>query len=353
MNKLVLQEINGSLDKFLLQLEYWEGNTYYGIARIIKKYAGLPFWIPFNFHVQHGLVFFSFLGIDKCKENLNYYNLDRDCQFLIFNPDYVPELIKNGYININAIGAPIIYLDEFINKVNLKTNKKRGTIAFPQKSTHHVDSLTDYHEYAEMLTKLPSKFHPIAVCMYYLDIKKGHDKAFRDKGMKVFSNGFLMSKNFLHNFVINVSPYEYATSNNPFASAGYYAIFLGLKYFVFGPDINFKVSPRLQEHRYTRELMADLKNAYQKDNYILGENSKLYNFPIEQCENYEFQKEIAFRELGVHAKLSRQEMRQMVLGAIDAKFFKKYARTVLNRFKFGKQMLSAYRIMSFKLKTKN
>jgi hypothetical protein len=309
----------------LQRLEYWDGNNFYGIGNILKKYAGLPWFIPLNFRIQHGVILFSiFKSLEDCAVNVDFYvPNEKSTVLLIFSEHYIGYFHKQNMMNVRAIGAPIIYMDKFINR--MKRIERKGTIVFPNHSTHYTDCIADYDLYAEQLTELPSKFQPITVCMYYLDIEKRYDKPFRKRGFDIVSNGSLWCQEFLYNFISNVSGFEYATSNHNASSAAFYSIYLGLKYFRYGPAIEYKLKDYYAEK-------------YQKD-YSIMQNTHAYQFPIEQCENYQYQKEIADKELGVASKLSKAEMRSMILGAINAQFMKTYCKTVLPRIRGGRLLL--------------
>lgn len=314
------------------RLEYWDGNNFYGIGNILKKYAGLPNFIPLNFTIQHGVVPFSIFGsLDDCTVNTDFYLLkDSNAVFLMFNDEYLSMFHDRGVRNVKAIGAPIIYINEFAERC--RGREKRGTIAFPNHSTHYIDVVANHDRYASMLKALPDKFHPIKICMYYLDIKRGYDKPYREKGFDIICNGTLWSQNFLYNFTSNVSPFKYGTSNDNASSAIFYSIYLGLKWFSYGP------APT----KYILEDSYAGKKQYEKELAIV-QSAELYRFAIDRCEDYGYQKEISDRELGVKFKISKTKMRRMILGALTPDFLKKYVWTVLPRFKSGRLLLKGYR----------
>ncbi|WP_338791053.1 methyltransferase, TIGR04325 family [Bernardetia sp. MNP-M8] len=299
-----------------LKREYWEGNNYYGLGNILKKYAGLPYWIPLNFRIQHGIKFFSVTSEDNVKEQLSFYLPKGDSSLFLMYSDKEKEFVKsylgNKDQNIKNIGAPIIYLDPFLEKVKKENPiiEKKGTVAFPSKGTHFSNVVTDYTAYADMLDNLPEKYKPIKVCMYYLDIERGKDKPFREKGFEVVQNGKLLSQDFLQNFYLNTLSCEYATSNDLLSSPVYYSIYFGLKFFEFGPNVKYE------------NLEEDWHSAYAKER---EESKKLapYRFPIEDVENIDRQRQIANKELGVKHKMSKSELRKFILSQLDYQFIRK------------------------------
>ncbi len=302
-----------------LKKEYWEGNNYYGLGNILKKYAGLPYWIPLNFRLQHGIKFFSVTSEENIKEQLAFYLPKGDSSlFLMYSnkeKEFIETYLQSKKLKIKNIGAPIIYLDPFLEAFKKENPiiEKKGTIAFPSKGTHFSNVVTDYTEYAEMLDKLPEKYKPIKVCMYYLDIERGKDKPFREKGFEVVQNGKLLSQDFLQNFYLNTLSCEYATSNDLLSSPVYYSIHFGLKFFEFGPNVKYEI------------VEEDWHSAYAKER---EESKKLapYRFPIEDVENIERQKKIADIELGVANKLSKLGLFTFILSQLNLKVIKKYIR---------------------------
>jgi hypothetical protein len=315
MKESIMQKIQ----KITTSLEFWDGNTYYGIGNILKNYAKLPFFIPLNFRIQHGIDFFAlYPSVKNYRCSLDFYvPADDECLFLMYSKIHADYLQRNGIMNVKAIGAPFIYLDAYIH--SKKTQKRRGTIVFPQHSTQNTDIYSNFDEYAEMLLKLPERYHPIRICMYYLDVQKGYSKPFLDRGFEVVCNGDLHSQNFLYRFIDNTIDFEYVSSNYlGFFSAPYYAIYLGLKYFEYGPKVQYRFESTEEQKNYSND-------------YILYINLRPYEFPIEQVEDYERQKRIAYDELGVASRLSKAEMRKLLLSGMKRKFVAKYLKFFFSR----------------------
>lgn len=295
-----------------LKFEVWLGNAFYGNGAILKKYARLPWWIPLNLHMQHGVKFFSLAEENAIKEQLSFYlPKNNDTPFLIYNKreaDFLRKKLGNS-ANIQVIGAPIIYLDPYIRKMSHTLKVKKGTIAFPSKGTHFSNVITDYTEYADMLDALPEKFKPIKVCMYYLDIERGKHQPFLNKGFEVVDNGKLLSQDFLHKFYNNTITSEYSTSNDLLSSPVFYSIYLGLKFFEYGPNVKY-------EH-----VINDSHSYYAKEREM-SLNISLYRFPIEEVENYEKMKKVADQELGVDYKLSPAQLRRFIFKQINLSVLK-------------------------------
>ncbi len=314
--------------RLLLNLEQWNGNTFYGIGQIMKRYAKIPLILPLNCRIQHGIKFFYLYNdIDAVKEHASFYiSGDPTCLFWVHNDKNTNFFRKNGVSNVISMGSPVIYMDSYLDVLK-RRNKPKGTIAFPCKSTHGINIKMDYTEYSKMLANLPDRFKPIKVCMYYLDIENGKHQAFIDKGFDVVSNGSLQSQDFLYKFFLNSMSCEYATSNDPLSSATYYCIYAGLKYFYYGPEMTFSTEKELLGHsQYAAERLK-------------AKDFCPYQFPIEDCDNYERQLKIANFELGLASKKSLKQIRTLILKSINRSFLKRYLSKILSRH-FIKQLFT-------------
>ena len=85
-------------------------------------------------------------------------------------------------------------------RISLNANAK-GTIAFPAHSTHHIDVVVNWNEYIDELLNLPKECHPVAVCLYFLDVQKMRDgkpfdQPFESSGREIFENGYKFRMNF-------------------------------------------------------------------------------------------------------------------------------------------------------------
>ncbi len=291
-------------------LESWKNNNLYGVGRALREYAGLPWYYPLNLRIQHGVSLWSmFCSLHCSPEREAYTPRGRDEMLLVMNEDGARLFREGGVRNVRAIGAPILYLDDFIATV--RPARRKGTLVFPHHSLMRFDTRTDYDVYADELAGLPASFHPIKVCLYPVDMRRGRDRAFREKGFEVVANGsHPWDPAFMHNFVRNAMPCEFAASNSEISSTLYYAVYLGLKAFRFGPPCR---DP----------------NASPADSHVCS-GPPPYEFPFEAREDVARQKAVADAELGVPLKLSRDEMRRLIAGACTARFLAGYIpRTIL------------------------
>lgn len=319
-------------ERMLVNLEPWIGNQYYGIGAIYKRYARLSWWHPLNCRLQHGVKLWTMYKspMDLPEEIAFYIPPCSSVPFLTYKPEHAEFFTKHGFANVHAIGAPVVYMQRFIKKCSEGTPRK-GTIAFPCKSTHFADVTTDYSEYAELLLQLPDKFKPIKVCMYYLDIDKGRDLPFLDRGLDVVCNGKLLSQRFLYHFYDNCAGYRYATSNDVLSSPVFYSIFGGLRFFEYGPGIRFNST-------------ANMHSSYGRERE-LGAQTSPHRFPIDKCDDYKDQLLVAEAELGIPAKRSPSELRQLMTERWSRKMIRRNLSHILPRYRVGRIALRMKHIL--------
>jgi len=270
-------------------MEIQGGNLFYGHTNIIREYTAYSSILPLPIGIQHG-------WLPLASKD------DADVDSILPELWVWSDRIKKEYDtlglnkNIRVIGAPIIYIECEQNE----GKEKKGTIAFPGHSSHCVDIIGDYEKYAEQLAGLSEEFHPITICLYYLDIAKGYSNVFERKGFKVVSNGDMLAKEFLYNFIDNVGKCKYATTNE-ISSACLYASYLGLKVFYYGLQFDYFNNsdphhPNGYVYVYKEALIKELKEKWSFKN--IGQ--------------YEQQREFAKKELGVEHKKSPEELKDIL-----------------------------------------
>lgn len=217
--------------------EIYSPVKFYGINQILKRYAGFPRQLPLPVHVQHGwtIIVYELDAKEEAPENW-----------------YWSKWLENKYraqfksINTRAVGSPFLYLLRLMNYTEDSTSKKEGSIVFPCHSSGLVKVDCNYEEYASRLDNLPPHYKPITVCMYYLDLEKGVDKPFRERGFNIVTNGSresnsLGKNSFLERFIANTQDKLYAFSNQ-LGSALLFSTAMGLTSYYFGPNISIDTS---------------------------------------------------------------------------------------------------------------
>jgi hypothetical protein len=285
---------------------------FYAINEIYKKYSGFPLKLPLPVHVQHGWTII--VGEHDAREQAseNWY-------WSRWLENKYKEQFEN--ITTRAVGSPFLYLLKLLDYRELPISQRQGSIVFPCHSSPLVDVNCDYEEYAARLDKLPDQYKPITICMYYIDLKKGYDRAFRQKGFSIVTNGSresnsLGKQSFLENFVENTQNKLYAFSNQ-LGSALFFSTEMGLTSYYFGPEINVdrSRSPFFKDININQVLEWEEQYA------------EYFKFP--NCDKSK-QKAIVSRELGSDCMLSPSQMRKVLWRST---LNKNYINQLTNDFK--------------------
>ena len=176
--------------------EIFSPNTWYGSAAILKRYSG---WrLPLPLVVPHGVV------------------LSSDFQWAAENQSGLPAVYcfphyrekayaAAGKLKVVLGASPWLYLLKMYPRT---MRERRGTVAFPVHSTHHVKAQADDRSYAEYLRQLPTKLKPIKVCLFWRDLELGRHLPFIEKGLEVVTAGHMFSDKFLHRLYLIMSNCE-------------------------------------------------------------------------------------------------------------------------------------------------
>ncbi len=100
-----------------------------------------------------------------------------------------------------------------------------GSIFFHAHSTFWTDKVTDYARIFQQFQHLPKEFHPISICMFFVDIQKERHKIYIENGFSVYT--MEIEASILQKIYEIVKNYKYALSNSV-GSNIFYCINLGI-----------------------------------------------------------------------------------------------------------------------------
>ena len=196
----------------------------YGFNSIIRKYAKFPSYLPLPCHVEHGW-------------NAHYKPRKNDTDtkkplMMVFAKRSIKPWKEASKVPVAISGSPFIHYKN-MHKITPKANAK-GTVAFPSHQTYFVKKKFDIENYCQKLKKLPKKFQPVTVCLFWLDYLEQAD-FFRKKGFKVTTAGYKIANSleFVRNYYDILSSHKYTTSDS-IDSPTFYAINLGIPFFLIG-----------------------------------------------------------------------------------------------------------------------
>jgi hypothetical protein len=198
-------------------------SDYYGIGYWLKKYANYPTFLPLYLHCDHG---------PSIAENLLEYELlSKFKNALLHNSLKLKDAKNRKFKNAFISGSAFVHYRK-MNNIK-RVNNPKGTVCFPFHSTKNIDVSVDWKSYMEELKKLPEKFHPITICIHYVDIEKGLHQLFLKNGFEVLTAGHKLNVKFVNQFYEILRTKKYSTSN-AWGSHVPYSIELGVPFFYTG-----------------------------------------------------------------------------------------------------------------------
>jgi len=211
-------------DRPLETSEVFTQNSFYGIDKVIKRYAGVDLKYKLKFIIPHGITFSSNFSNDAEKKS--------KLPVILSYPEYRTNSYRTDTkkVVINS-ASPFCYLPELFQS----NYERKGLVFFPAHSTHHIHVDNDYEKLLERLDSLSVTYSPIVVCLYWKDYLDGYGKLFIDRGYKVISAGHINDDKFLYRFYDICRHFEFAASN-AIGSSLFYSAFAGCKTFII-PDL--------------------------------------------------------------------------------------------------------------------
>lgn len=288
--------------------EIFGSASYYGIGKILKQYSNFPVCLPLPVNVQHGIVGRKVSEHDALQGAPENWYWDREtCEFHI-----------SAFPGVKGrkVGAPFLYLLQYINYSKHPMAQRSGTIVFPSHSSAFVKVSADFSTFADQLNELPEKYHPITVCAYHIDFERGDYQPFIDRGFKIVTNGnSIYDTTFLYNFIDNVKDKRFSIANH-ISTSLYLSSAMGVVSCQMGPTPDF-------DNKDPHLIGVDLNKEEQRD---LDEFARFFPFPD---EDYKIQQKFVAEMLGQDYLLSPEEMKKLLWrNVVSIKY-------VIGLFKFG------------------
>lgn len=197
----------------------------YDLNVIIKDYANFPRFLPLPCHMEHGWSPHSFAA--QCD-----LVTDKPLMMVVSKRRKI-DWQKSSNIPVTIMGLPFIHYKN-AHCITQKFDAK-GTVVFPSHSTYYIKSKFHLKAYCRELKKLPAKFQPITICLFWLDYIDVTTNIYREMGFEVVTAGYKITNSleFVKNFYDILSSHKYATSND-IGSYIFYAVDLKIPFFLSG-----------------------------------------------------------------------------------------------------------------------
>lgn len=202
----------------------------YGTHKLVNQYLGLPSWFPIDYitYLEHGISYNE--GEASAVADKRLAEIGPEC--ILLNNKMRADGCKAVYQKDSYIlGASFVH---YRNMHQIEQDEDaKGTLVFPSHSSPYAYAVFDYEAYAEALLNLPEKYHPIHVCVYWMDILLGQHEPFVKHNIPVYTCGHLGDAKFAHNFYNLIKRYKYLSSNHV-GSYAVYSLEMGIPFILYG-----------------------------------------------------------------------------------------------------------------------
>lgn len=233
----------------------------YHVDLLFKEIIGISKTFPLSriAHLHHGVpIAFDYV--------LNKVVTEKPHDLYFVHTLRQEQLTKEKY-GVSAYCIGDIFMNYRRHKGWKQQSNAEGTLVFPCHSTNYLDSVADWDRYALELKQMPSKYHPIKVCMYWKDLVKNKHLAFEKQGLEIVSAGHYNDPTFCENLYQLLTSVKYTTSNEV-GSYAFYSLDLNIPFFCFGEKAIFEIKNSELTPRNDKDVIDRLnvlENAFRVD----------------------------------------------------------------------------------------
>lgn len=182
--------------------EIFLSNEYYGIASVLKRYAGYDQHRPVKAVIPHGI----YLNDHELAD----FERKAGLAAALVYPSYRHGLYSaRGRMVEIPSAAPFVYANRLLGE----HPSRRGTLFFPAHSLPGLTAEMDFEAAAGQLEELPDSMKPVTVIMYWHDYVLGQHQPFAERGYRIVSAGHMFDPDFLLRLGYLLRTHAYAVSN--------------------------------------------------------------------------------------------------------------------------------------------
>jgi hypothetical protein len=181
---------------FLKTSEIASQNDFYGIARTLKKFAGISEDIPLYGTIEHGMYFEN--GYCWC-DDIRYPTKNIVCMSE-FRSNVISRLT---FKEPTVIGPYIAYAENFYSDAKMheiKNNIGKTLLVMPVHSLNGIDEKYDIEDFIKEINHIKDEYEysSVMVCLYWKELVEEFILPYRENGYKIVSAGHIYDKYFLN-----------------------------------------------------------------------------------------------------------------------------------------------------------
>jgi FkbM family methyltransferase len=280
----------------------------YGDLRVLSSYVGLPKIPKYTLgELPHGWIMKErnitpdfVIGSD----GLGYQR--KEDRLFVARTDQESYLRKEGFIDVHAIGHPIVYVNDRCQSRRIKNS----LLVMPAHSL--PETTEDWRQsdidYCEALIDHLSKFDFVSLCLHPSDLKKGSWTKLMELIPNVIEGADPEDHNSYYRMRDLFTTFEFVTGNT-LGSHIAYASYFGAKTSVYGPVPMFRKADYKNLIFYKNQPdILEILEIWEKNNFLLKCYPDLFCDPDKAV----YRNEWAEKELGLDCKKSVLELRKLL-----------------------------------------
>jgi len=268
-----------SFYEFPFKTKSYEGqgrnNECYGNLWVVKKAVGKDF-DPCCV-IEHGVYFGEYVGNDY-----NMPNVNTIYTYSEYRKNAILKSLKGSTDKqVVLIGPYILYADNFKSEEALKKIKNklgRVLLVFPSHPDPSEPVNFDMGIFLQEIESMSKDFDTVLVSLFWLDIRLGKDKIYKDRGYQIVCSGTRSDRWFLSRQKDLFELADFSMSNNVGTHVGY-SIAMGVPHYIYDQHINEGVREDEKRHQIRMKEYGEIKDAFNsKDPVITKRQMELVDF---------------------------------------------------------------------------
>ncbi len=273
--------------------ELHKSNDWYGIATILKQYAGVNKHTSIKACIEHGL----YLSDDMFDQDVK-----SDIPTVItMGKNRLPVIKKLAKKKAVAIGPYIHYAKSSLSKrqfIKEKQRLKKNLLVFPVHSTGASKVEYDINNFCEEIKRVGKNFDNIRICLYWKDVQHGLDRYFQKEGFECITAGYMLDPMFLPRLKSMIELSDFTMSTEAGTHVGY-CLLLKKPHYIF--------SCKKTNKGDNKEELKLIEKIARSPNYKLMNNA--FDRPFKGISQRQY--DITNRLCGLDQTKSPQELRKI------------------------------------------